>query len=362
MKKLVVFPFTYEYRELVMYSTYLKEYELIACVTLNQVDSQCITKELDKDTEVIITDDFEQVIDKCDAVLCLYDKSIILSQNEYLQRINRAIELNKEILISKGCRKYLKADSPLGVTFIDGEEEDRDIVMAESSYYLKNIDIPSIGIMGLGEYCNKFCTELEVGEYFRKLGYKVLQFGSKDYIGLYGGKALPGFLFDEVVPVTMRILKWNQYLFDICNTEKPDLIVIGMPGGIMPLNNKILNDFGEIPFILSNGIRMDVGILCSFFYEKVDKKYFNKYENYCKYKLNCEVGFINMSNTSCRFNLDSQESTLEYLHYENEIPNKTVITGTGEKVQRVYNILDDNSRDELLSGIYSQLTSGVSAF
>lgn len=365
MKKLAIFPFIYEYRELYMYSKYLKKYSLSTCVTLNSVDTQCITKILGKDSSVVISQNFEKAIEGSDVVLYMYSRDITFSRAEYLEKIKKAIRLGKEILLSQECYEYLSSiikEVLSEITILGEKEWKENTILKKEMQYLKNIDVPAIGIMGLGQYCNKFCTELEISQFFRSKGYKVMHLGSKDYVELFEGRSLPKFVFDKSDSVTTRILKWNQYLFEICNKEHPDLLVIGMPGGIMPLNNKILNDYGEVPFILANALNIDVGILCSFFYEQIDEKYFTEYRNYCRYKMNCQVDFINMSNTSCRFNLDSQESILEYLHYKKEISNNTVITGNEEQSLQIYNILTKDSCDKLLTRVYDQLTSGVYAF
>lgn len=362
MKKLAIYPFIYEHRELIMYSDYMKNYQLAACVTLNKVETECFMREFKGLPEIIISEEFEKAIKVCDTVLCLFSSDILLKKEKYIEKIEQALQSGKEILLSRECNDYLGLEKKDGISILGKYDGNGYISETKQVEYIRNIEIPAIGIMGLGRFCNKFCTESEVYEFFRKSGYKILHFGSKEYVPLYGGKLIPEFVFDRSIPVTTRIIKWNQYLFDTCNREQPDLVIVGMPGGIMPLNNKILNDYGEIPFILSSGIKIDVGILCSFFYDQVDEKYFNEYKNYCKYKMNCSADFIVMSNSSCRFNLDSQESILEYLHYENDISNNTIIMGKEKNPLRVYNILDTNGREKLLSEIYDQLTSGVSAF
>ncbi|TGY91101.1 TIGR04066 family peptide maturation system protein [Petralouisia muris] len=362
MKKLAIFPFIYEYRELIMYSDYIKNYELTSCITLNEADTQCLRKEFGAVSSIRISEEFDGAIEDCDIVLYMYNPDILLGKEEYQNKIARTRQLGKDVLFSRECHEYLYSEEMKENSILDAGNWNINIFLDEKVQYLKSIEIPAIGIMGLGRFCNKFCTELEVCEFFKAKGYKVLHFGSKEWVNLYGGRLIPGFIFERSVSVTTRILKWNQYLFDVCNKEQPDLVIIGMPGGIMPLNNKILNDYGEVPFILANGIKMDIGILCAFFYEQVDEKYFDEYRNYCKYKMNCPVDFINISNTSCRFNLDSQESILEYLHYKNNISNYTVITGKVEGSSEIYNILDENSRKKLLTRIYEQLTSGVSVF
>lgn len=353
MKKLMVFPFTYTNREIVMYRKYMKEYKLVAAVVWNQTDLRFILDKFRTATDVFITDEYEKALVMCDAVLFQGYNNMDISNSIYRNYIQRAFEGGKKVYFSKECQKFLdyKCD----------ECNVEESVKIENTY-IKNIDIPAIGIMGLGDFCNKFCCEVEVTTFFREKGYHVIHFGSKDFAGVLGEKRYPDFLFNQSYSVTQRILGWNQYLFDLCNREMPDLIILGMPGGIMPLNNKILNDFGEIPYIIANGIRIDTGVLCSYFYEKVEKRYLTEYKNYCKYKLNCDVEWICISNSSCRFELDSKESILEYLHYEPEIGDKMIIDTKDNEDIHFFNILNSKSRNLMLHRLYEKLTEGVCAF
>ena len=357
MRKLMVFPFTYSNREIVMYRNNLEGCILVAAVTWNKIDSQFILDKLGKTVDVLITEEYDTALAMSDTVLFLESDNMDISISIYKEYIQKALENGKEVHFTEKCKELLREEDPVYL-----EDRNKDVPLILSNEYIKYIDIPAIGIMGLGDFCNKFCCEIEITSFFRKKGYRVIHIGSKDFSGMLGERKYPDFIWKGKESITHRILKWNQYLFRLCENEKPDLIVLGMPGGIMPLNNKILNEFGEIPYIISNGIRIDEGILCSYFYEKVDKKYLTEYQNYCKYKLNCDVKWICVSNSSCRFDPDSEESVLEYLHYEPEIADKMVID-TDDRVDiHAFNILNDSSRGVMLEQLYEELTESVSAF
>lgn len=357
-KKLLIFPFTYCNREIVMYRKYMEEYTLVAAVVQNKAELEQIAEKSEKFEDILITEKFEDALSVCDAVLFLENNNMNASiYKNYMQKVE---DSNKEVFFSNKCLKILDV-SATGENMLSQKREQDRLQLPENTY-IKYIDIPVVGVMGLGDFCNKFCTEIEISYFFRKKGYKVIHFGSKDFNGTIGEKIYPDFLFNQGYSVTQRILKWNQYLFELCEREKPDLLILGLPGAIMPMNNKILNEFGEIPFIISNGIRIDVGVLCSYFHEKVDQKYLFEYKNYCKYKLNCDVKWICVSNSSCRFNPDSEESVLEYLHYEPERADEMVVeAGSGEKII-LFNVLNESKREEMLQQLYNELTENVSAF
>lgn len=357
MKKLMIFPFTYSSREILIYRKYIEGFIVTAAVTWNQADLQFVLKKFGKSTDVFITTEYYAALAMCDSVLFLENGNKDMSNSVYKEYIQKAIENNKEVYFSQKCKELLKLENSINYGMSDMEYP-----LSLNKNYVKYIDVPTIGVMGLGDYCNKFCCEVEISSYFRQKGHRVIHIGSKDYSGMFGERRYPEFIWKSDESVTHRILKWNQYLFNLCENEKPDLIVLGMPGGIMPLNNKILNEFGEIPYIISNGIRIDEGILCSYFYEKVDKKYLLEYQNYCKYKLNCDVKWIGVSNSSCRFAPDSEESLLEYLHFGPEIADQMIIDTDDQLNIHTFNILNDTSKNNMLCQVYEELTESVSAF
>ncbi len=361
MKKLLLYPFTYEHREIFRYKKYIADYQYITGVTANEPDFYFLNNYIKEFSDVSIENKFENALDNCDTVLFCTTDTLKLEKEVYLENIRKATEKKREVFLTKKCRELLGDDCPKNVTILEKMSQINRLNCNEKEY-LKNISVPAIGIMGMGQFCNKFCTELEIHEFFKGKGYKAQYFGSKDFAPLFGGMLLPDFLFDTKKSVTKRILLWNQYLFELCKAEQPDILIIGIPGGIMPLNNKILNGFGECASIITNGIHFDIGILCSYFYERVDGRYFEEYKNYCKYRLNCDVGYINISNSACRYNLDSQESVLEYLHYESEMADKIVVDCQSAEAIGTYNILNGQSKEILLNRILTDLTEGVSAF
>lgn len=360
MKKIIVYPFTYEHRELIIYDYLINNFKLIGAIVLNDSDEKSLKNELNGFSVEKITCNFDTYLNECDTVLFLDTENQYVTKEHYMSKLAMAHKANKEILFTNKCAHF-SGETYIENAFMLNGKEEKNVPNATIEKYIKNIDIPAIGVMGIGKYCNKLCCELVLYSYFKSKGYNVVYIGSKDYVPLFGGKIFPDFVNDKNFSVTDRIIKLNHYLFELSISEKADIFVLGMPGGIMPLNNKILNNFGEIPFIISNAIRLDIGILCSYYYERLTGEYIESYSNYCKYKLNCDINFINISNSSYRFNLDSQESVLEYLHYKNEMANNVAIENNDQKIWS-FNILNEKSKKMMLEKIYNDLTSGVSAF
>ena len=60
-KKLLIFPFTYCNREIVMYRKYMEEYTLVAAVVQNKAELEQIAEKSEKFEDILITEKFEDV-------------------------------------------------------------------------------------------------------------------------------------------------------------------------------------------------------------------------------------------------------------------------------------------------------------
>lgn len=46
--------------------------------------------------------------------------------------------------------------------------------------------------------------------------------------------------------------------------ESLDVIILGVPGGVMPYSSEIPNGFGEPAFIIANAIKLDIAIYSTY--------------------------------------------------------------------------------------------------
>lgn len=97
-----------------------------------------------------------------------------------------------------------------------------------------DISTPIITVAGMGEKTNKMELQMDLVISLQKDKYKVVWVSSRNEALLYNGQKFPTFMYDEGVSEKKKILMYNHYLKWIEQSEKPDVILIGIPGGIMP--------------------------------------------------------------------------------------------------------------------------------
>lgn len=218
------------------------------------------------------------------------------------------------------------------------------------------IDVPVITILGTGHQTNKFELQLAVRRYFTKQGYKVCQWGTKDFSPLFGFPTLPAFI-EEPEPLTERILRLNHLIHRTVEKEKPDLVIVGAPGSIMKYNRFIVNDFAEQAYIIANAARADISVL-SLHHNSYDAEYFTNMQNYCHYKFDCDVRYFNIAN--CSVSPDNIKRELSYLTLDTTF----VMNQLDEEIKRkddrvIFNVFDKNAINLACTDMEAQLAGNA---
>lgn len=193
-----------------------------------------------------------------------------------------------------------------------------NIEQVEDVQEILEIDVPVISVMGVGLNCDKFSCELYLRKYYQELGYKVLQFGSKEIAPLFGFSSLPKFVLDHKIPIKDRIVYFNHFIIEQIKCEQPDIIIIGSPDGIIPLNLAIHNNYGESSLILSSAIAIDYVVVGVYFDENLQEDFLQYLENCIKYKYNSELISVCISNTTYEPTAESFGKKVKYYHLDTE--------------------------------------------
>ncbi|MNW43744.1 hypothetical protein D3C74_209550 [compost metagenome] len=317
MKKLLIYPALYENREILNYHWMIHDYEIVCAITIGEYNFEMKAGHQEY-SNIKLSNDFDKEVVKCDSVLFL-DGLEEEHIQMYCDRIHDVLVQGKEVLLTPELNdvllKHNQRLDEIKILAPDSTLSEEELIEGTFNHSLKLIDIPIIGVMGLGNYCGKFSCELELRKHFSD--YNLLQFGSKNISSLFGMHQLPKFIFNRKLTLKDRIVWLNNYLYKQCMEQQPDLLIIGIPEAIVPINRKILNNFGEIAFITSQAvINFDVGILCAYFHDNINNNYLMEYRNCCKYKFNSVVDYFNISNTTFKFDDESDESRIEYMHLD----------------------------------------------
>lgn len=290
MKKLMVYPFTKETCPIARFRHLLEGYELISAVPPKGFDwERRDACELDggSPTGIILGESFLDELELCDAVMLNYGKYI--SEKE---------KVKYEAYIRDSEKELVSFDQvPI---LNENEEIYPDMPLIE-------IPVPVIMVMGQGENCQKFEIQLGLREAFKRECYRVSQLGTKAFSGLFGFRMLPSV---PEVPLWKKVYLYNKLFRETYEKEKPDVIIVGVPGGIMPVNSYKYEFFGETAFALASAARPDFTVL-SFYFVQPTEGYFELLRQYVRFHLGVGQVCFHASNT--KYIEDDSVRQLSYL-------------------------------------------------
>mgnify|MGYP001081135938 CR=1 FL=1 len=74
-------------------------------------------------------------------------------------------------------------------------------------------------------------------------------------------------MFDESKSSLEKIQKLNQFAVDLIDQKNAEVLIVGVPGGIMPISKFEFDEFGELAYLVSHAIPSDIGILNVYYQE-----------------------------------------------------------------------------------------------
>lgn len=263
-----------------------------------------------EETGCIITEEFEKAVEESDIVvftrdaLSLDDRKKLELKKGYVKNARK--ELIDHFESSSLEKEFLDATKTIKVEIMDGVQYQltgKDYYKAEG---LLDIEVPIIGVVGLSEKTGKFEVQLSLVCALEKLGYKVTWLSSNLLSSIVGREMFPSFMLEKDMDDREQILFFNRYLKFIEKKEKPDVILVGIPGVIMPCTSKITGDFGILAEKVFRAASPDYFILNTFF-EFFSDEYFEEMKNYVKYNFGCPLNAIYVNNR--RVDWDDSEMT-----------------------------------------------------
>jgi len=345
MKKLLVYPLNQESISLVRYKDLLIDYDEVIPIA-----SKSMKAIEGKDISIIdggslcgvgIDTDFETALSFADSVLFVYDEGNKDNINTFLETSKN---LGKRVYVCNGeaennlpnCRTVTCNDFDCNV---------------ESTERLKKITVPVVMVFGQGQFCNKFDIQVGLNRKFKEHGYDVSQVATKAYSTLFGFHALPKF---ESEPLWKRVMLYNHYFADIVDKENPDVLVVGVPGGIMEIDDWHNELFGETAIALAKSLRPDISLL-SIYNMTFESDYIKEIDKYSKYALGVSYAHVQISNTKLVFEPDLK--TINYLFTDSTKVNVQDSTTR----YSLFNVFDNVSSDKVYENVVQQLQKNIDA-
>ena len=310
----MIYPYKKDYSELVYYYTEVLNQTIVLI-------SGCFYEEMGPNINMF--QNFSQGLENSETVIFTYSS---LEEIDY-NNIESAVCGKKKIIVSNKIYNFLPTSLSRYVSKTFGYNLSN--YKEDPFANLFRMNIPIIGISGMGSNAEKTLTQIELSRFFESCGYKVCNIASKEYASLIGMNPLPSYLFENQNSVEEKVIGLNRYIYSICQHENYDVIVITVPGGIIPLNPFSYGDIGVMNFIFSNALRFDINIL-NIYAQNTNKKFINEIKKICMWKYAYTMPRIIMTHTGYYINSDDKkeiyikesESQIENLYEEIQGENR----------------------------------------
>jgi peptide maturation system protein (TIGR04066 family) len=239
-------------------------------------------------TGVKITEDLEQALQNSELLIITSFENYSGEEGGLKDTLKTAIQFKKPFMLlyppktSEG-EKLLEEAVHLNLLCWSAEQHNEHIIIQKETLYCEELKVPVTMIVGQGPFTGKFETQLGMRQELLNRGIKVSQVGSRPYCELFGFHSFPSFMFSNELNETQKITGFNYFIKQIEKEERPDLLIVGVPGGIMPVIEKIHNNYGILHVEVSAALEPDTVIFNLYsntyttkFYEKTSELIFNR--------------------------------------------------------------------------------------
>lgn len=352
-ERLLIYPYNMEFTPVLRHRSLLSGYEISSLVSPNGwgfTGKDAGIADRGPNIGILVSSNFEKSLDLCDTVMIVESHLPFNFEKYIFNKIKLAIKSKKNIICSlKLNEDAINEISSMcnceGVYFKYFDENQnvlsKDINIKNES--IEDIGIPIILTVGIAEKTNKFEIQLALRDKIQKLGYKISQIGTRSYCDMMGFHSFPSFMYGSEISDVNKILMFNRFIKKIEETEEPDVIIIGVPGAIMPFDSKFTNKFGLLAFEISQAITPDV-VIASLLYEDYMLEGFDVYTNLINYRLGFEVDFFNLANMQFDWKRANQQHVMSYTSLDYRFIDEKKMKYSSNKIP-VLNILNKNDSD-----------------
>lgn len=291
-----------------------------------EISGLCVLE--DSNIEIEIKSDFP-VLDVKNIDFKLFDNVILIDEAYHTHSfIEECITHGKKIIDIRMEEKI--------------ESEKLDVISEE-----QKLCIPVVFVVGITPYTEKFHVQLALRKHLLDDGYKVSQIGSKAYCNLFGFHSYPAFM-NESMDNTRKILLFRKYVKYIEQQEQPDIIIIGIPGGIMSVNRKYHFDFGMTTYMVSHAVEPDYVIMSMLYNSNYTEEQLEEINQTCIHKFNWKIDSFHISNSL----LDPVSLKSEILKFI-KISDKKYLN----QIEGLYDLMNPVGMDKMYESMIAKLAS-----
>lgn len=215
-------------------------------------------------------------------LICPYLQSI----EEFNKKLHFAVPLNEQ---------ETKILDTAGIQFDVFASRVSDMKIEVSDKRILKIATPIVAVLGMFEYTDKSDTVLYVHNYLKRKGYNVKTvLTQNNMLGFPDCYSFPSEMLNNNYTEAEKIIYFNHYIRKIEIKEKPDVIVIGIPGEIMALDERHNGNFGIMPFLIGNAVNCDYAIL-NVFANFSSKEFVEQLNSACRDKYLIDINAVVVS-------------------------------------------------------------------
>ncbi|MFI3172514.1 MAG: TIGR04066 family peptide maturation system protein [Eubacteriales bacterium] len=313
MRKIVLYPFSEEMIPFLSCDSKLLGGEIISLISLK--GGSIIGNSYGyKNRKLKVNEMSHEVMEKCD--LMLFDNSkeyegignhIVGKVVSFVQRENHLMIFDYDNEITKEIKQRIPKEKIIYI-----KNNDYTHLVDEFACRIYNIDTPVVFVCSLFENLNKFDIQISLRKKLIYEKFNVLQIGSRKISDLLGFYSFPSFMYSKEHTEVKKMVMFNNLLKRLETEHKPDIIIVGVPGGILPFSNKCIGDLGVTMYEITQAVRPDYVIL-SMPYKKYTNSELQYMESVIKIKFNIEVDCFNVVEKSALFEASESKGTVKYL-------------------------------------------------
>ena len=166
MEKLVVFPLNNDTEILINGLKESKLYQIVA--VSSYIEDKSRLELLQKKSSIYCSTEFEECLARADAII-FAENTMGYSYDGYQKRVQMALDSGKKIYAGLALLDKIQIDADK-VCILQESTSSDEVVSSDK----KEIDIPVVSVMGLGENCDKFGLQVKIKKVIEKQGYRVL--------------------------------------------------------------------------------------------------------------------------------------------------------------------------------------------
>lgn len=350
-KKLAIYPFSEELMPILRHQNKIRNYELTYAIIPKGWESHDESRK--QYMKYFCPEEkfySENIINSIDAILLCKpvfqnDLSMYIRITDLAEKYNKQImyvyELEREI--TKQNKKHWVCLKPEQVDTPQNSE-------------LFSIDVPVIMIFGLGENCEKWDVQLGLYDYFIQKGYNASLISSNGISQIMGLHNFPSCLDSPELTFSQQVKSLNAFIKKIELEEKPNLIILGVPGGIIKYSPTVPTGYGYLPFLISNATLPDISIL-SLYCGEYGAEHVKKIQSACFYRFSAKVNYFHISKKVCNYDLETKQ--MNYYSVDNPYLTEKIIRP--QENLPAFNILDEQSREKVFENIMKELQNNIAA-